>query len=256
MSIILEQSVIAFILIFIRITSFMMIIPIFTTTNIPNSFKVLFGYFLSVYFFQVGNYELIVNYKEFSHFVISCIYEFINGISLGFVIIFMTNAIYTVGQIVDTNIGFSIVSVLSPTNEEEMPITANLYYMMFMIIFLVTNSHHNLIEAISIWLTKIPLGSMQINIKFLSVYNSIIIETFIIGIKMALPVLVSILICDLILGILSKAMPGLNVFLVGMPFKVLIGLIIILFIFESTVGYIGIIVEKILYYIKIFILKT
>ncbi len=214
-------------LIFSRLSGIFLLTPVFGNKIIPTQLKIGFAFFLTFITFPLvtENYTLLIdNNFIFFYYLIS---EFIIGIIFGFISQLILSSIYLAGQIVDYNIGFSIVNVMSPEDESEIPITANLYYTIAIFIFLVTNSHHQLIKAILHSFNLMPLGFSSGKLISIDIIIDILSTSFILGFKMALPIIITIFITNVLLGILSRAMPQMNVFVVGMPLKIIIGLITI-----------------------------
>ncbi len=223
----ISNNIITLFLVFSRIAGIFLLTPVFGNKNLPIKSKIGFTFFLTyiVSPLVLDLYDLnILNIYSFLFYIFS---EFLIGLSFGFISQLVLNSIYVAGVIVDRNIGFSIVNVLSPQDESEMPITANFYYIFAMLIFLVTNSHHLLIKSIIYSFNKIPLGYSFMNLLFLDKIINLIQVSFILGFKIASPVVITILVANVLLGILSRAMPQMNVFIVGMPLKIFIGLITI-----------------------------
>jgi len=213
-------------LVFARITGMFLLIPVFSTGNIPNSVKASFLFFLSIIVVPFVMSTSGVNYLNFIDFSYHLIIEFIIGLSFGMVCSIVLGAIYLAGAIVDRNIGFSMVNVISPMDQSEMPISANLYYIFAIMIFLFTNAHHILIRAILESVKFIPVGGDKLNLLLFRDFAELLKDSFIIGFRIAAPFIITILVANIILGLLSKAMPGMNVFIVGMPFKIFIGLLL------------------------------
>ncbi|WP_338535000.1 flagellar biosynthetic protein FliR [Helicovermis profundi] len=221
-----------FFLVFTRISGIFTLVPIFNSKNIPIIAKMWFVFFLSLVILPVVNAQgVIINtFLDFGYYIFI---EFVIGLLLGAVVLLVLNSLYIAGIMVDRNIGFSMVSVISATDEGQIPVSANLYFTMSMLIFLVTNAHHVLIIQIVNSFKLIPIGHLILSKFIIDDYIGIIAGSFVLGFKIAMPFIITILISNIILGILSKAMPGMNVFMIGMPFKVLVGLIILLVVIPT-----------------------
>lgn len=241
------------ILIFVRFSTIMTFMPIFSTRDLPMQAKVLFSGMMSFLFLLNGNYSVVENISSPNVFFLSILFEVINGLSVGMIVLFITNAIYVAGQIIDMNIGFSMVSVINPTGEDQMPITSNLYYIFLVIVFMLGNFHHHIIIAFTKYLEMTPLGVLSFNPVHINTYTMLMAETIQIGVMMSLPVLVTILVADIILGVLSKAMPGLNVFIIGMPFKIMVGLLTMVIVFPVLMEHLNRLLGRLLEYIYIVI---
>lgn len=248
----LSQTVILF-LIFSRLSGIFLLTPVFGNRNIPSPLKIGFAFFLTFISFPlvIEKYNLLIdNNFVFLYYLIT---EFIIGLIFGFVSQLILASIYLAGQIVDYNIGFSIVNVMSPEDESEIPVTANLYYTIAIFVFLSTNSHHKLVTAILYSFNVMPLGFSSSNLILLDNIIEMLRTSFVLGFKIALPIIITIFITNVLLGILSRAMPQMNVFIVGMPLKILIGLITIFIVLPLYIGIFNNIFAMLFDYINSFI---
>lgn len=220
---ILTDSLIVAILIFTRISAIFSLIPFLGAANIPVQVRIALIALLTVLIYPVAGItdaaSILTLWDLFYHILI----ETAIGLSISIAMAIVYNAIYLAGMVIDTGIGFSMVNVISATDETEMPLTANLFYLLAMMVFLATNAHHRVLEAVWSCFKTVPLAQGIVNLGVVDIFNIIFVQSFIIGIKIAAPFLLTILIADVIMGLLSKAMPGFNVFMVGMPVKILIG---------------------------------
>jgi flagellar biosynthetic protein FliR len=246
----LTDALVVFLLIFTRLGTVLLLVPLFGASNVPNQAKVLFTALLSLVFFSTGHYTLGIDSANFAHVGIGILFEIINGFTIGFVVVLIMNALYLAGHIIDMDMGFAMVNVISAQDDSEIPVTANFYYLIMMILFVITNSHHRIIEAFHQSLTIVPLGVIRFNPIHVNSYVALIKETFVIGFQIAMPIIATILVANIVLGMLSKAMPGMNVFMVGMPFKILIGLSTLLIVFPITVKMFGFLLERMLTYLQ------
>lgn len=220
---ILTDSLIVAILIFTRISAIFSLMPLFGAANIPMQVRIVLIMLLTGLVYPVASIAdpaSIVSLWELSFHILM---ETLIGLSISIAMAIVYNAIYLAGMVIDTNIGFSMINVISATDETEMPLTANFFYLMAIMIFLVTNAHHRVLEAVWQCFKTVPLAQGVVHLGVIDIFNLIFVQSFIIGIKIAAPFLLTILIADVILGLLSKAMPGFNVFMVGMPLKIMVG---------------------------------
>ncbi|MCH4888737.1 flagellar biosynthetic protein FliR [Acidaminobacter sp. JC074] len=218
------EYVVVIVLVFTRIAAMFSIIPIFGARNTPMTTKVGLVFFISLIFvpLQIGNLDIQADtFLEYGALIVN---ESIIGFSIGLITLIILNVFYLAGSLVDRNIGFAMVSVVSAQDESQLPVSANLYYIFALMIFIVTNVHHELIRAIAMSYETMPIGSSPILRLITFDYVDLLHYTFEMGFKMAAPFILTVLIANLLLGLLSKAMPGMNVFMIGMPLKILVGL--------------------------------
>jgi len=236
-----------FILIFVRIFGTIIITPVIGGRQIPSMAKIGFALALAGMVFYSGN----ISGAEYNDSVLGygflIIKEFIVGLTIGFVVYFILNISYFAGHFTDQQIGFSMVSVFDPITQEQVPISGNLYYFALSALLIVTNGHRFIIKSLFYSYKAIPLGSGQIffNGKLISVLFGVAVDFFTIGFSIALPVITIILISDLVLGILIKTVPQINVFVVGLPAKVFFGLATIFIVTPMLSGVSNIFYEEI-----------
>lgn len=211
-------------LIFTRFSGLFVLLPVFSSRNIPWAIKAAVLIFLSLAIMPIASLNTSVVVESFPQLIFLMLIEFIIGLSFGMVIILLLSSIYLAGGLLDRNIGFSMVNVISPMDQSSMPVSANLYYMFAMMIFLFTNGHHIMIQALVETIETIPLGQGLLNVFIVMDFTELISQAFVIGIRLSAPFIITIMVANIILGMLSKAMPGMNVFMIGMPFKIFVGL--------------------------------
>lgn len=234
-----------FILILIRISSLFVVSPLFGRRNLPAVFKIGFSAMVAILLVNVVKLPEAANLNSMYEFSIAAMKEFSIGIILGFVSFLIFSAIYLAGQLIDTQIGFGIVNVIDPVSNIQVPITANFYYTLAMVIFLSINGHHMLIEALVKSYTILPIGAMTVTDALAAQMTTLMGYLFIIGFKISAPVIAAILICDVALGIMARTMPQMNIFVVGMPLKIMLGLVVLLITIPSFLMILGFMVDSI-----------
>ncbi len=229
-----QDLIIIWVLIFARISATFIFLPMFRSKNMPMKTKILFIAIFSYIFLISGSFNYNPVNFDLLYLLKGIIFEMLNGMTIGFAVILVMNAIYVAGQLIDMGLGFSMVNVMSAQDESSLPITANVYYILMLIIFISINAHHKIIEAMATSFQHVSLGSLGFNLTHVAAYTELMSMTLDIGFRIALPIIFTILVSNVILGLLSKAMPGMNVFMIGMPFKILVGLATILMVLPST----------------------
>ena len=217
-----------FILILVRMSGLFVISPIFGRRNIPSYFKIGFAFMVSLILVNIVEIPNPDYYDNIYSYVFLVIKEFLVGLSLGFISYAMFSAIYLAGQLIDMQIGFGMVNVLDPISNIQVPITSNFYFILGMLVFLAINGQHVLIKALFDSYNYVQLGSVTINDSLLEDFIRIFGGMFITGFKIAAPITAAVLISDVTLGILSKTVPQLNVFVVGLPFKTILGIVVMM----------------------------
>jgi flagellar biosynthetic protein FliR len=217
----------AFILVFVRMTGLFVIAPIFGRGNVPPYFKIGFSLFTSLILINTVAVTA-PDYGSIYGYALLIMKEFLVGLTIGFVAYLAFTAIYIAGEIIDMQIGFGIVNVLDPVNNIQVPITSNLYFIISMLVFIAMNGHHVLIKALFDSYTTVPLGTAVFNPAFENSLINIFANVFFIGFKIAAPVVAAVLITNITLGTISRMVPQISVFVIGMPLTIFIGIVIMM----------------------------
>jgi flagellar biosynthetic protein FliR len=101
-----------------------------------------------------------------------------------------------------------------------------LFYIFATLIFLQLNLHHEVIVALVTSFERIRLGTDFFGVISFPILGDLVSESFVLGFQIAAPFVITIMISNFVLGMLSKAMPGMNVFILGMPFKIFFGFLL------------------------------
>ncbi|HHV98990.1 MAG TPA: flagellar type III secretion system protein FliR [Clostridiaceae bacterium] len=212
-------------------TGLFIISPVFGRRNIPVYLKIGFSVIMSLILIntiQDDGLSSIGNISNVYQYMLVVLKEFITGLMIGFVSYIFFSVIYLAGQLIDVQTGFAMVNVLDPASNIQMPITSNLYYIISMIVFLGIRGHHMLIKAVFDSYKFVPIGGAVFDDKIVEDFIRIFGEILATGVKIAAPVTAAIILTDVALGILSKTIPQMNIFIVGMPLKIVMGIVIIM----------------------------
>jgi flagellar biosynthetic protein FliR len=214
-----------FLLIFVRVSGIFVFSPLFSSQNVPNVLKVGFSFIFSLLLTTTLKVDFL-NQVD-TNYLVLIVKELMVGIMIGFISYAFFSTFYILGQIIDMEIGFGMVNVIDPQNKIQVPVMGNFYYILSFLILLITNGHHVIIKALVDSYQYIPIGKFYISEATAYQLISILGKTFSLGFRIAAPIVVTMLLIDILLGVLSRTIPQMNVFVVGMPLKIVVGLLII-----------------------------
>ena len=217
----------SFLLVLARTGGFVAVAPLFGHKSVNARLRVLIAACISLTIFSamdisLPEYETVLGY---SWLVIK---EIAVGLSLGFVASLTMSALVVAGEFIDREIGFTMATNFDLSVGGMVTITAELYDRMVYVVILVTNLHYYILKALAQSFELIPVGHVSVN--FTSLYSNasgFIGQYFSIGFRIAMPVFLGAIILNVILGVLTKSSPQMNMFSVGMQLKVFAGLIIL-----------------------------
>lgn len=216
-----------FLLIFMRVASFIYVAPFFSMSNTPRNIRIVFSFFFAVLLYQVVP-RVDVSYQTLIGYTILVLKEVVVGLLIGFAANMCTTVVTFAGQIADMEMGLSMASLFDPTTKETSTITGIYYNYMILLMMTISGLHRFLIQALTETFSLIPISGAILNsdallssmIEFLSNY-------ILIGFRICLPVFAVMLILNAVLGILAKVSPQLNMFAVGIQMKVIVGLCVL-----------------------------
>lgn len=214
-------------LIFVRISAFIFVAPFFSMTNVPRRMRALLAFFIALVIFPVLPKGTLA-YSTVIEYAILVIRETIAGLLIGLSASICYSIILFAGKIIDMDIGFAMVSVLDPISKEQTSITGTFYNYVFMLIMACSDMPRYLLRAIVDAYQLIPLGNVQFDMN--SLYNSFLTymgDYLVIGFRIILPIFAVILVTNIILAVLAKVSPQMNMFVIGLQLKIFMGLITI-----------------------------
>ncbi len=223
------QYIPAFLLVLCRITAFFVVAPIFSMRGIPNIFKIGFAFFVSLLTFISIESQAV--YAWDAVLLANIFKEILVGMLLGFTAYMFFVITQIAGSFVDMQMGFGIANVIDPMTGMQAPILGNFKFFIAILLFLALDGHHLLILSIMQSYEWVPLDHAIFTKMFSGdVSNFLIdrfIEMFVLAFKMVAPLICALFLVDVGLGILAKTVPQMNIFVVGIPIKILVGFAIL-----------------------------
>jgi flagellar biosynthetic protein FliR len=202
--------------------------PFFGTRHVPTVFKIGLGFFASIIVFDVMP-SVSLNIDNILSYFLKVISEFLIGLVIGLASMIAFSAVYLAGQLIDYQIGFGLVNILDVHSESQVPLMGNFIYIMTILIFMLMNGHYVLFTFLTKSVEIIPIGKAYFDFSGMSqVLTKMVADMFAIGFRISVPIILTTVLTDLVLGIISRTIPQLNVFMVGMPAKVFVGIFTLL----------------------------
>lgn len=217
-----------FLLVFVRISAFFVAAPIWNNQQIPSQLK--WGFSFCIAIVTLGFIEpttpLVFNS---TYFLLVC-KELAVGLSLGFASSILFYAVELAGSYIDLQSGFTMSSLFDPKRGIQEPLTGKFYYILTMMFFLLSDGHHILLKGIIQsyqWIAVDTWLPSSFTSNIVQVLLDIIGHMFWISLLIAAPLVGTLFMVDIVLGIISKSVPQMNLFVVGIPIKVLVYFVIL-----------------------------
>jgi flagellar biosynthetic protein FliR len=224
-------------LIFCRISSFFIVAPIFSAKNVPIQFKIGLSFFITLVAFSTIDQSSMTFDGVY---IVAMMKEIVIGLLLGFVAYLFFTIVQISGSFIDMQMGFSMANIIDPMTGTQSPILGNLKFMLAVLLFISMGGDHYFIHAIVDSYHWVPLS----NDAFAHIYNGQVSEfllqslstVFELAFQMAAPMIAALFLIDVGLGILARTAPQFNIFVIGMPLKVLIGFVLLTLLFPSFIN--------------------
>lgn len=222
-----------YLLVLLRVSGIFVLSPIFGAAAIPQQVKVLACVFLSYIMFPLLAHTQFVMPLDFINYVIVLGRELAVGMIIGFAALMVINIIQFAGRMIDMGMGLQMASVVDPMSRDQSSVVGQVFYFLATLLMLTTNTHYYIIGAMARSFEVVPLNGLTFNGRLLEVLLHLFMNIFSIGFQMAIPITGILFIVTFSLGVISKTVPQLNVFQVGVSFQIIAGLILLLVSFNS-----------------------
>jgi len=216
-----------FILLSMRTGGILMTAPIFSHKSIPRRISVAMTLGLTAVLLPLLSGSTLPQAESLVSLLILCLKEVFVGVTIGLVFSMIFLGVHLAGSVVGYQIGFAMVNVVDPNSPNPVSILGEFWFLLATLIFLIINGHHIIIGGLVDSFRIIPLGmvtlSGDIGEWFLK-YSSLV---FVLAIKFAAPVIITIFLTEVAMGVLARTMPQMNIFIVGFPLKIFVGLFLV-----------------------------
>ena len=216
-----------FLLVFFRVGAMIIFVPILGSRQIPSIMKIGLMLFISMIIFPLVQDRPMPEPKglfELSKFLMA---DVTIGLGIAYISRLIFTAVQVAGTVVDFQMGFGVVNVIDPQTETQVSVTAQFQNILAILIFLAIDAHHYIIQAI----VESFFVINPFDINFASITPEYVLHlftaTFTIAVKIAAPIMAILFFLSVGLGLVARTVPQMNVFIVGFPLQIGIGLLMV-----------------------------
>ncbi len=219
-------NIVVYMLVFTRLSGLFSSAPFFSSLPIPVMYKIWFGAIIAFIFYPMvlvsNKFVLPHNVAEF---IILLLLEFFVGYLIGFVANLLIEAVRMSGNILSIQMGLSISEALDPATGVTSNVLSRLYIYLATFVFLLSGACNLLFVCVYSSFEAIPMGVFVLfDANVVHTMINLFSYLFKIAFGVALPIFAVLLTCDVLLGLMSKMMPQMNVYMVAIPVKIYVGL--------------------------------
>lgn len=233
-----------FFLVLTRTLAILAPVPVLGGRMVPVRVRLGFGILFAIAIYSVA-FPIVTDttgktaVEQLPAFLVNVVREMIVGTLAGMAIRFAVSAMEVAARLMNNTVGFGAATIMNPTMETPATAFDQFYVMAATLIFFISNGHHALLRGLVRTFEIVPLRSFAVDSinaeRAVLLSGSVLVSAA----QIALPVVAAMLLIDVALGIAARAAPQMNVFFVGIPVKLAVGLLAIGLILPMTMSTIG-----------------
>ncbi len=213
-----------FTLVLARTGALLMTAPIFGSQAVPRRVRALLAVTMSLLVTPVYLHTSLPPVEHVVEYGRLLVNEALVGLLLGLGISILFSGIQVAGQIVSQMSGLSLADVFNPAFEEDVSVFSQLFYFLTLAVFVAVGGHRIVTEALLDTFAAAPPGYAALGDNLVDVIVSIVSQSFVLGLRAAAPLLAALLLSNLVLGLISRTLPQINVIAVGFGVNSLLSL--------------------------------
>jgi flagellar biosynthetic protein FliR len=213
-------------LVLVRVTFMLALVPIFSQTQIPRLVRFAIGLLLALVL--IRTVPVIAPLHGLGDLVVAIASQAFVGLVFGFVAFLLFTGIQFAGEIIDVQIGFAVVNIINPATSQSVTVIGELQLALATLLYLAADAHHMLLAGVAGSFSLVPLpyaGAPQLVAGDVMRFFA---ESLFIVFEIAAPVAVALFLVNVMLGLMARVAPQMNVFIVGFPIQITVGLIMMI----------------------------
>ncbi len=232
----LPQIAAAFLLMFARIGTMVMLLPGLGEVSVPVRVRLVLALVLTAAIFPLHQSGIQIDLRSFPPVLLALGQELLIGVLLGLTARLTMAALQVAGSIAAQQLGLGFVTAIDPSQGQQNIIVANFLTLLGLVLIFATDLHHLVIAALSESYTLFRPGDVPALGDMTALIAATVAAAFRIGVQLAAPFLVFGLLFNLGLGLLSRLMPQMQVFFIGLPLSIFLGFLILFVVVGTMMG--------------------
>ena len=235
-----QRAVEILMLVFARISMVIAVIPVFGSASVPITVKVGLSAFLSIIVYSFSEPSGIPEVLSVIGLLGMILKDGIIGLLFGFITGLLFYGIQFAGHFISFQMGFAMVQIIDPQSQDRVPIIGQFYFIMAILLFLIINGHHLILSGLVESFTIVPIGTGILSGELIALLTKLTGNVFVLALKIASPIMVTLFLTDVMMGIIARTVPQMNIFFVSLPLKIGMGMILVI----STLSVFPLLIEK------------
>ncbi len=241
---------ILFALVFMRMSGAVMFNPVLGRTNIPNAYKGAFIFMLTLMMYMGVGGVLEHQPATMLEYGVMLVKELFIGFVLGFSMELFFMIIRFASSIMDHTMGLSMAQVYDPTTSTQMTVSSGLFYAFLFLLFLAGDGHVRFLGLIFASARLIPFGQVEFGPQVSQMMLEIFKTNIVTGLQFAFPIIAMEMVTEAAVGILMRMIPQINVFAVNFQLKIMVGLMMLVYMFSPMSDRLYMILDDMFIYLE------
>ena len=216
-----------FVFVLVRTAGILSALPIIGTRMVPMRIKAGLVIAVAMVFAPLVGSRVVPEILEPISLAVGLTAELIIGIVLGFATRLLMAAVEMAGSIMGLQLGFAVAVQLDPVNQVEVPVLGSFLTVLMTILYFVVDGHHLIIFALGSSFTLIPPFGAHLSASVVADGAMLMDDMFALALKLTLPIMASTFLVYLVLGIIGRVMPQMNILFTAFPITIGVGLMIL-----------------------------
>ncbi len=215
-----------YLLIFFRVLAILWLLPVFSVRSLSVAFKVSFSLLVAFVLTGVVSYPHSLGPDGLA-LLLAIVREILIGLSISFAVRLLFAVVQATGEIVGFQTGFGFARMVDPVSSGQSSILEEFLYILSLVMFFSVDAHHIVVRGIQASFKELPLGSAAVTSGLFTYFATASGRIFALGLKYGAPLIVALFLIELSLGLLSRMIPNMNIFVEGLPVKIFVSLTIL-----------------------------
>lgn len=215
-------------LIFVRVSAFFVSVPLFSYRTIPPQMRIALAFVLAWMMYYTFSIEAI---PFDGNYILLVLKEAVIGLMLGLTAYIIMSAVQIAGGFIDFQMGFALANIVDPQTGAQSPLMGQFFNFLALLTLLAINGHHLLLDGIFYSYQFLPMEQMFPNfgsedtVKFIM---KMFAAVFVVAFQMSAPIVATLFLVTIALGITGKTVPQMNIFVIGFPIKIAVGFLVLI----------------------------
>lgn len=234
-----EPQMYYMLLLFLRVGGLFVLSPVLGRRNVPAPVKIGLSLLISYLFLAAypAPAASALDGSNLPLYVLLCLKELLLGLVLGYMTTLFFGVVTMAGQVMDVQIGFGMAQIFDPEMQTQVSLVGNFLNYALLLFFFAANGHHALIRILYFTMETLPVGQVVLRQDIADMCVKAFTLAVSMAVSLALPIVAAEMVLEVVMGVMIRSVPQLNIFVVGLSVKILVGLFALLLMIPFFAGF-------------------